>query len=209
MYHIKIEWGNYKQSNYDLQGNITSTIPLPKYLSRFQNFVDDFRGHPSRSSDLECIETLLAGINTRRYSYIRHKYYGNTAVKPTYSNLKAESLQSDKNQVALPEEPAIVYVVTSSSVPEPTLPVSLATTSSMDPLNPQLIPLQPLQCAMCGQMKATHLAGCPSCGVVCSACGLVGHKLVFCRKVIALKNPQLLPLVANANLKTRTTKPSA
>ena len=26
---IKIEWENYKQSNYDLQGNITSTIPLP------------------------------------------------------------------------------------------------------------------------------------------------------------------------------------
>ena len=40
---------------------------------------------------------------------------------------------------------------------------------------------------MCGQMKATHPAGCPSYGVVCSACGLVGHKLVFCRKVIALK----------------------
>ena len=40
---IKIEWANYKQSNYDLQGNITSTIPLPKYLFRFQNFVDNFR----------------------------------------------------------------------------------------------------------------------------------------------------------------------
>ena len=103
------------------------------------------------------------------------------------ANLKADLLQSDKNQVALPDETAIVNVVTSSSAPEPTLPVSLAATSSMDPLNPQLTPLQPLQCAMCGQMKATHPAGCPSYGVVCSACGLVGHKLVFCRKVIALK----------------------
>ena len=27
----------------------------------------------------------------------------------------------------------------------------------------------------------------PSYGVICYACGLVGHKLVFCRKVIALK----------------------
>ena len=53
---IKIEWENYKQSNYDLQGNITSTIPLPKYLFRFQNFVDDFRGHPNRPT--ECTETL-------------------------------------------------------------------------------------------------------------------------------------------------------
>ena len=99
-------------------------------------------------------------------------------------------------------------VVTSSSVPEPTLPVSLATTTSMDPLNPELTPLKPLQCAMCGQMKATH-PGCPSYGVICSAHGLVGHKLVFCRKVIALKNSQLLRLVANSNLKTKTTKPSA
>jgi hypothetical protein len=29
---IKIEWGNYKQSTYDLQGNVISTIPLTKYL---------------------------------------------------------------------------------------------------------------------------------------------------------------------------------
>ena len=100
---IKIEWANYKQSTYDLQGNIISTIPLPKYLFRFQNFVDNFRGHPSRPTDLECTETLLAGINPRRFSYIWHKYYGNTAIKPAYANLKAELLQSDKNQVALPD----------------------------------------------------------------------------------------------------------
>ena len=60
---IKIEWANYKQSTYDLQGNIISTIPLPKYIFRFQNFVDNFRGHPSHPTDLECTETLLAGIN--------------------------------------------------------------------------------------------------------------------------------------------------
>ena len=38
-------------------------------------------------------------------------------------NLKAELLQSDKNQVALPDETAIVNVVTSSSVPESTITV--------------------------------------------------------------------------------------
>jgi len=58
-------------------------------------------------------------------------------------------------------------------------------------------------------MKTTHPAGCPSYGVICSACGLVGHKLIFCRKVIPLKNLQLLRLVANANLKIKTTEPSA
>jgi hypothetical protein len=44
---IKIEWANYKQSTYDLQGNILSIIPLTKCLFRFQNFVDNFRGHPN------------------------------------------------------------------------------------------------------------------------------------------------------------------
>ena len=29
---IKIEWANYKQSTYDLQGNVLSAIPLAKYL---------------------------------------------------------------------------------------------------------------------------------------------------------------------------------
>ena len=55
---IKIEWENYKKSTYDLQGNVISTIPLAKYLFRFQNFVDNFRGHPNRPTDLECTETL-------------------------------------------------------------------------------------------------------------------------------------------------------
>ena len=112
-------------------------------LFLYQNISSDFKILSITSEvipDLECTETLLAGINPRRYSYIWHKYYGNTAVKSTYANLKAELLQSDKNQVALPYETAIVNVVTSSSVPDPTLPVSLATTSSMDPLNPQLNP---------------------------------------------------------------------
>ena len=59
---IKIEWANYKQSYSDLRGNVTTSIPLPKYLFAFQNFVDNFRGHPSRPTDLECAETLLASI---------------------------------------------------------------------------------------------------------------------------------------------------
>jgi len=158
---IKIEWANYKQSTYDLQGNVMSTIPLAKYLFRFQNFVDNFRGHPNRPTDLECTETLLAGINSRRYTYIWHKYYGTTAIKPTYANLKAELLQSEKNQVPLTEDLAVSNIVTVSSTSEPSPVALVATSSSMDPLNPQLTPLQPLQCAMCGQLKFTHPSGSP------------------------------------------------
>ena len=33
----KIEWSNYKQSTYDQQSNTLTTIPLTKYLHRFQN----------------------------------------------------------------------------------------------------------------------------------------------------------------------------
>jgi len=61
---INLEWANYKQSSYDLQGNNTSKIPLAKNLFHFQNFVNNFRGHSSRPTDLECTETQLAGINS-------------------------------------------------------------------------------------------------------------------------------------------------
>jgi hypothetical protein len=32
--------------------------------------VDNFRGHDERPTDAECAQTLLAGINSRRYTYI-------------------------------------------------------------------------------------------------------------------------------------------
>jgi len=118
------------------------SLQIPKLHRQLQR--------PIRPTDLECTGTLLAGINSRWYSYIRHKYYGTTAVKPTHANLKAELLQSDKNQITIPDETALVNVVTWSSIPEPSLPVSRATpTTSMDPLKPQLTLLQPLQFAEC------------------------------------------------------------
>ena len=103
-------------------------FPLVKYLFRFQNFVDNFRGHPSRPTDLECTETLLAGINSRRCTYIWHKYCGTTATKPTNANLKAELFQSDKNQVSSNDDMAVSNVVTVSSVSEPP-PIALVLSS--------------------------------------------------------------------------------
>ena len=132
---IKIEWANYKQSTFDSQGNILSTIPSAKYLFRFQNYVNNFRGRPLKPANLECTETLLSGINTRRYSHVWHKYFGSTSPKPTHSHLKAELLQSDKNQISLYEN--TVNVTTITSLPhEPTPSMSLVSAAkSTDSFN--------------------------------------------------------------------------
>jgi len=92
------------------------TIPLPKYIFRFQKSISSTTSEAIQS-DLLILNAfrLFTGINSRRYSYIRHKYFGTTtAIKPTYANLKAELLQSDKNQVTIHDETASVNVVTSS-----------------------------------------------------------------------------------------------
>ena len=68
---------------------------------------------------------------------------------PSNPPMPTSKLNSDKNQI---DETSLVNAVTSSSVPAPALPVSLATTISVDPPNPQLTPLEPVQCAMCEQM---------------------------------------------------------
>ena len=104
---------------------------------------------------------------------------GSTSPKPTYSHLKAELLQSDKNQISISEE-TMVNVTTVTSVPhEPTPHVSfVAATKSTDSINPTPIPPQSLQCAMCGQPKSSHPSGCPNYGVTCSACGIVVHNLL-------------------------------
>jgi len=83
------------------QGNILSTIPLAKYLFRFQNYVDNFRGHPIKPTNLICTETLLAAINAWRYSYVWHMYYGSTSPKPSYSHLKVDLQQSEKPDISL------------------------------------------------------------------------------------------------------------
>ena len=134
---------------------------------------------------MECSTTLLSGINPRRYSYIWHKYAPVSAHKPLYSVLKVELLQSDKHQPTIMDEPVINTSIV--NLP-PEQPSSLVTTvATLDSGNPIVSALQPLQCAMCGQLKSSHPSGCPSYGISCSACGIVGHKLIFCRKVIALK----------------------
>jgi len=93
---IKIEWANYKQSTFDAQGNVLSTISLDKYLFRFQNNVDNFRGHHLKPTDIEFTETLLSGINARKYSYIWHKYNRSTFPKsPKSSRQPQEGDQSN------------------------------------------------------------------------------------------------------------------
>ena len=103
---LKFNWQIYKQSACDLQGNVTSTIPL--YLFRFQK---RFRQFPRTSKSFYWSRvswTLLAGINSRRSStYTMALLLLNLPV-----NLKAKSLQSDKNQVSLNEDIVVSNVVT-------------------------------------------------------------------------------------------------
>jgi len=96
----------------------------------------------------------------------------------------------------------MVNVSTVTSVPhEPTPPVSLVTaTKSTESINPTPIPRQPLQYAMCGQPKSSHPSVCPNNG---RACGVVGHNLIFCRKVIALNNSTSIPTRGNNNKQKR------
>ena len=62
---------------------------------------------------------------------------------------------------------------------------------------------------MCGQLKSSHPSGCPSYGVSCSACDIVGHKLIFCRKVISLKKTTSSPPSrSNRPAKQRSDKKS-
>ena len=82
-----------------------------------------------------------------QFPYIWHKYYGATAIKQNLPTLISKP--NYYNQVAIPDETALVNVVTSSSVHTATLPVAFVTTTpSTDSLNPQLTHSNPfnVQC---------------------------------------------------------------
>ena len=110
------------------------------------------------------------------------KYAPIASFKPLYSFLKVELLQSDKQQPTIIDEPVVNTTTVSLPTDQPSSLVSTAST-----LDPIVSALQPLHCAMCEQLKSFHPSVCPSYDVSCSACSIVGRKLIFCRKVIALK----------------------
>ena len=93
---IRNQWANFKQSTYNSEGNVLSNMPLSKYILRFQGYVDQMKGHPTKPTEVECTDTLLSGINCSRYSIVWHKYSGPNSPKPSYANLKAELFQSEK-----------------------------------------------------------------------------------------------------------------
>ena len=90
MLRYEISWANFKQSTCDSEGNVLSTMPLSKYILRFQGYVDQMKGHPTKPTEIEYTDTQLSGINYSRYSIVWHKYSGPGAPKPSYANLKAE-----------------------------------------------------------------------------------------------------------------------
>ena len=188
---IRNQWANFKQSTYDSEGNVLSTMPLSKFILRFQGYVDQMKGHPTKPTEVECTDTLLSGINCSRYSIVWHKYSGPNSPKPSYANLKAELFQSEKYLPMLSGESILVNTATSTSsagVSSKSTPVIMKAAEAQE-FNPDIAPPKPGQCAMCGAMKATHPTGCPQYGIICKACGNIGHALLFCRKVMSLNKP--------------------
>ena len=130
-------------------------------------------------------------LNSSRYSIVWHKYSGPGAPKPSYANLKAELFQSEKYLPMLSGDSILANTATSTSstdVSSKYPPVIMKATETQE-FNPDIAPPKPGQCAMCGAMKATHPTGFPQYGIICKACGNIGHALIFCRKVIALNKP--------------------
>ena len=158
---IRNQWANFKQSTYDPDGTVLSTMPLSKFILRFQGYVDQMKGHPSKPTDLECTDTLLNGINCARYSIVWHKYYGPGVPKPTYANLKAELFQSEKYLPNLSSDSAVANLVTSTSTASVSQPPPTAMKSTVETpnINPDLTPVKPGQCSMCGAMKSSHPTG--------------------------------------------------
>ena len=195
---IRHQWSNYKQSTYDSAGNVLSTIPMAKYLLRFQGFLDQMKGHPEQPTDAEASDMLLNGINCVRSSLVWHKYQSANP-KPSYATLKNELVTTEKCLPSLPTSDtptAQVATLVSVSPPEPS--VSVSKVFPID-YNPPLTPIQPLQCSMCGAPKASHPGGCPKYGLTCTGCGNIGHGLLFCRKVMKLMSDKSSTSSPNRN----------
>jgi len=151
-------------------------FPPTKYLFRFQNVIDNIRGHPSCPTDLECTRDSI-GWNQL----------------PKIQLHLAQILWHHCHWVYLCQYEGRVAAIGSLLTKTSWLPMWLlflpplkqfhrfpwSTLSSVDPLNPQLT----LQCTMCGLswLKSTHSSGCPSYEITCSACCIVVHKVIVAK----------------------------
>ena len=79
------------------KGTMHLSSPLSSIYIVSRTLWKFFEDIPSRPTDLECTETLLAGINSRSYIYIWHKYYGTATNKPTGANLKTKIKSLNKD----------------------------------------------------------------------------------------------------------------
>jgi len=93
---------------------ILYTVPLSKYILRFQGYVDQMKDRHTKTTEMGT-DTLLKVINCSRYSIVWHKYFGPGAFKLSYENLKAELFQSEKYLPTLSSDSILANMFTPTS----------------------------------------------------------------------------------------------
>jgi len=130
-----------------------------------------------------------------QFSYAWYKYYGPTSPKSTYySHLKLEVLQSDKNQTMVNEASwRNNGKYCNSHIP--THGVNTSCILSFHQQTNRLIPTlsQPYFSLFNVWMGNSNPSDFPNYDVTCSACGVMDHNLIFCRKVMRLKKSTSTP----------------
>jgi len=106
---INIEWENYKKSNSDLQENVPSTIHL-------KNISSDSKISSTTSEAVQADQLILNALRLFSMAsiHVDTSTFGKNIMGPLPSklnaNVKAELLQSDNNQIAIPEE-TVNYII--------------------------------------------------------------------------------------------------
>jgi len=176
-----------------------STISLAKYLFRFQK-ADPSSPRTSNEPKLFLPVLMLADITFATSTMAPFLLSQLMPIfKSSFSDLKIRYVLRTKQLQMLQQSHLYLPIL-----------LLVASNKSTEIFNPKPVPLQLLQCAMYGQLKSSHPSGCPNYGVTFSACGIAGHNLVFCCKVMASKksstttkrNKRILTR-KNGNLKIR------
>ena len=66
--NLRNEWANFKQYTLNEEYHVVSLIPLREYLNTFQGYLDSLSNTPLKPTELEKANTLLAGVDSVRFS---------------------------------------------------------------------------------------------------------------------------------------------
>ena len=84
--------------------------------------------------------------------------------------------RAEKYEPNLSSDSAVANFVTSTStasVSSQRPPTAMKSTVETPNINPELTPVKPGHCSMCGAMKSSHPTGCPNYGIICKVSGNV------------------------------------